>query len=357
MTKRACLAALAFMVISFAAPMEVSVAETTAAPHAAALPGDVWQAWRQRFVAPEGRVIDNVNGNISHTEGQGYGMLFAAFAGDRPTFDKLWAWTVTNLGIRDDALFAWRFDPRTNPAVSDRNNATDGDILIAWALMEAAGRFTAPDYRRFAALIARAIAAKTFDDSGTARLLLPAAAGFSARERKDGPVVNLSYWVYPALPALKAAAPEYDWDRVFAAGLDLTTAARFGKHQLPPDWISLAGGRPAPATGFPAEFGWNAIRVPLYLAWAGNTGPVLAPFVAWARQGGRDPQVIDVIADKPVKPFGGAPYGAVTGLVACAVDNVKLDDAVRTAPMEQYYPSTLRLLALAAAAARYPQCL
>ena len=49
--------------------------------------------------------------------------------------------------------------------------------------------------------------------------------------------------------------------------------------------------------------------------------------------------------------------GAVTGLVACAVDNVKLDDAVRTAPMEQYYPSTLRLLALAAAAARYPQCL
>ena len=36
---------------------------------------------------------------------------------------------------------------------------------------------------------------------------------------------------------------------------------------------------------------------------------------------------------------------------------VKLDAAVRTAPMEQYYPSTLRLLALAAAAARYPQCL
>ena len=34
-----------------------------------------WLAFRNRFIAPEGRVVDTGNGGVSHSEGQGYAML------------------------------------------------------------------------------------------------------------------------------------------------------------------------------------------------------------------------------------------------------------------------------------------
>ncbi len=39
--------------------------------------GSDWRLFIKRFLASDGRVIDNGNGDISHTEGQGYGMLLA----------------------------------------------------------------------------------------------------------------------------------------------------------------------------------------------------------------------------------------------------------------------------------------
>jgi hypothetical protein len=39
---------------------------------------DAWRMYVKRFISPEGRVIDGANGDISHSEGQGYAMLIAA---------------------------------------------------------------------------------------------------------------------------------------------------------------------------------------------------------------------------------------------------------------------------------------
>ncbi|ALN74812.1 hypothetical protein M673_18990 (plasmid) [Aureimonas sp. AU20] len=66
-----------------------------AAPQAAlavepqAYPIDAWELYRSRFVSAEGRVVDNDNGSISHSEGQGYGMPLTVAARDRANFDKL----------------------------------------------------------------------------------------------------------------------------------------------------------------------------------------------------------------------------------------------------------------------------
>jgi len=57
-------------------------------------------------------------------------MLFAVHYGDRAAFDLAWQWTQRNLQVRDDALMAWRWDPKGG--VTDKNDAADGDILIAW---------------------------------------------------------------------------------------------------------------------------------------------------------------------------------------------------------------------------------
>ncbi|MFC7736975.1 glycosyl hydrolase family 8 [Roseomonas sp. GCM10028921] len=85
--------------------------------------------FRQRFVTPEGRVLDTGNGSISHSEGQGAALLFVVRADDRATFERVLSWTRTVLRLPTDALLAWRYRPGTATPVSDLNNATDGDLM------------------------------------------------------------------------------------------------------------------------------------------------------------------------------------------------------------------------------------
>src|SRR5260370_31388000 len=105
---------------------------------------DAWRAYASKFTTPDGRVIDDANGGISHREGQGYALLIALRAGDRAGFDRLWTWTAGNLEVRGDHLAAWRWDPAHEPHVADRNSATDGDLLIPWALAEAGAKWHVP---------------------------------------------------------------------------------------------------------------------------------------------------------------------------------------------------------------------
>ena len=107
-------------------------------PLAGTLGNDLsWRAYKARFVTEEGRVVDTGNGLISHSEGQGYGLVLAVAANDRDAFERIWGWTRANLLVRGDELLAWRWEPNARPAVADMNNATDGDLLVAWALAEA----------------------------------------------------------------------------------------------------------------------------------------------------------------------------------------------------------------------------
>lgn len=93
---------------------------------------DGWSTFKSRFLTPEGRIVDNANNNVSHTEGQGYGMLLAVANDDRATFDKLWSWTRQHLLNTQNDLFYWRYTPNVSDPVADKNNASDGDVLIAW---------------------------------------------------------------------------------------------------------------------------------------------------------------------------------------------------------------------------------
>src|SRR5258708_4404011 len=85
---------------------------------------DDWRAFAAGYIAPEGRVVDTGNGGVTHSEGQGYGLLFAEHFDDRPTFDSLLGWTQANLRRSGDALHAWRYKPNASVPVEDLNNAT-----------------------------------------------------------------------------------------------------------------------------------------------------------------------------------------------------------------------------------------
>ena len=100
-----------------------------------------WVHYKSRFLMPDGRIIDTGNNNVSHTEGQGFAMLFAVSSQDRASFDKIWNWTEKNLKNSKTGLFYWRYNPGESNPVADKNNASDGDVLIAWALLKADTRW------------------------------------------------------------------------------------------------------------------------------------------------------------------------------------------------------------------------
>ncbi len=320
---------------------------------------ELWQAYKAAFITDSGRVIDTGNGMISHSEGQGYGLLLAVAANDRATFDRLWGWTRANLMVRDDQLLAWRWDPTRRPAISDMNDASDGDILIAWALTEAAEFWGDIALKASARRVAVEIGRKlVVYKTNFGALLLPAMSGFAAEDRADGPVVNLSYWVFPAFARLPLVAPEIDWRGIVQSGIDSLTAARFGADGLPTEWVSLRNGVARPADGFPAQFGYNAIRIPLYLAWAGiGDREHYDPFVAWAtRAGGR--AVIDISTGRESGALGEGGYAAIGALTMCAVEGRPLDRSIlQSRGPENYYPATLRILSILAAQMRFPSCL
>ena len=318
-----------------------------------------WTSYASRFVMPDGRIVDNANGGVSHSEGQGYGLLLARIAGDPERFDLIWQWTERHLKVRPDHLLSWKWDPRTG-AVTDVNNATDADILVAWALADAARQFGRPDYLAAAKDIANALGAEAVKSSNGRPILMPAVAGFGDKDQSDGPVINLSYWVLPAFETLAEIAPDHDWEALRESGLALLAQSKFGPMNLPADWQSAAAETSAPAKRFPARFGYDAIRIPLYLAWDGRPASMdaLRRFAALPSGGtSGGPFVYDIKTGSPAQPLSGSGYRLVLALARCSTTGAPIDPDIIKTRDALYYPETLRMLSLAVIQERFPQCL
>ena len=317
-----------------------------------------WQPWRDRFVTLDGRVVDDANKNISHSEGQGYGLLLAVLANDREAFTRIWTFTRNELLLRDDGLAVWRWDPTSQPHVTDTNDAADGDILIAYSLALADEAWKNPAWTDTARSMAGAIGRKLVQEVGGRTILLPAAQGFGADDRPDGPVVNLSYWIFEAIPVLARLAPETNWQALSVDGRSLISDSRFGPAKLPADWISLKGGSPSIAHGFKERFGYDAIRIPLYLLRAGITDrSSLEPFAQFWSRPDAIPAVVNLADGQTGEIMDDPGYRMIAATVECALSQTPIPPTLRVPPLTNYYPSTLYLLALSAVAQHFPGCL
>ncbi len=298
-----------------------------------------WADYRAHFIQG-GRVIDTGNHNISHSEGQGFGLLLAEANADQSTFERLWQWTRHHLQRKDDALFAWRYDPATKPPVSDQNNASDGDILIAWALLRAAERWEVPAYANAANAIRHSLAHKLIRQYAGYSVLLPGLQGF---EKTGQLILNPSYLIYPALQAFAEHAPDEGWQDVIQDSQTLLLKARFGHHQLPPDWLALKeDGSLQPASGWPARFGFDAVRIPLYLIWAGTPtdSPLLTPFRSLWSGYEPIPAWVD-LGDNSTSPYP-ASYGVKA--IAHLLDDRISGISPAAGEKEDYYSASLRRL-------------
>lgn len=335
--------------------LAVGLAVTAASAQPSIAAAD-WEAYKSRFLDPAGRIVDDGNGGISHSEGQGYGLLLAYLAEDEAAFDLIWSFTRTEFMLRDDGLAVWKWDPAAEPHVTDVNNASDGDILIAHALALAGEAWEREELTASARAIAQALSDLVFERGGRT-LLLPAKAGYGQDARPDGPVVNLSYWVFEAFPHLQQLAPETPWLELAEDGIVLLRQSLTGPLALPPEWLSVAT-RPRPAQGFPAEFGYNVLRVPLYLVRAGMGDEALLAGLADAMtQEDGSLAVFDLETGAARETLADAGYRVIPALVDCTLTGTALPQDLRSFEPTLYYPSTLHLLALSHLALQAPECL
>lgn len=308
-----------------------------------------WERYKTRFLSADGRIVDTGNRDISHSEGQGFGMLLAESHNDRAAFESLWRWTRRHLARKDMALFAWRFEPAATTQVSDINNASDGDIFIAWALQRAALRWNDPYYEAAATRIRRAIKRELVRDYAGYRVLLPGRQGFRGEDYVD---LNLSYWVLPAFKAFAEADPEADWQRLVQDGRRLLDNGRFGRYRLPTNWLRLhADGELEPAPAWPARFGFDAVRIPLYFAWGGELeSPGVAEVLAFWNDPAHQPPAawIDVMTEQR------SPYAASRGVLAIRAMANGQPHAMGAEPQpdDSYYAASLLMLSNAAAQAQ-----
>ncbi len=324
------------------------------APPMANLEPELWQAYRQAFVHEDGRVIDVGNGGVSHTEGQGYGMLLAVAANDRAAFDQMWDWTREHLRRKSDPFFSFRWDERKAPPIADVNNASDGDLLIAWALARADRRWHVEAYKQASLTLATAIRARLLRANALGLLLLPGMEGF---EHPGYVIVNPSYWIFPAFRELNAIDPSPQWDELENSGLELLARARFGNAGLPPDWahVTRRGVVELGAEDF-SRFSFDAVRVPLYSCWAGVEDRALLENIAAQWSDPKQPAWVNLKTGQTA-PYSLSPTQTVMNsiLLRC----LGRTEAAKAAPSplvipNDYYASTLALLGELALKERKP---
>lgn len=365
MNRRSAIAGLA-AVLSFPALDLTRPALAQALPEGSAAPitpahalQQSWLAWKLAYLTPEGRVIDELQQGASHSESQSYGLLLAASFADAEAFDRIDSWTQQNLAIRGDNLLAWRWLPDQTPAVPDQNNASDGDLFYAWALIRAGQAFNRPELIGRASAIASDLAATCLraHPDGSGRLLFtPAAAGFG---REAGIVVNPSYYMPRAMRDLAAATGQGIWNQAAQDGE--TLLAELSGQGLSPDWITVSATGFARDTTLADHNGYEALRVALFLIWSGGAMHPAVARQAAAYGAQTDPTTTPTIFDRAtieVREKSADPgYRAIAGLVNCAASSDFGAAIPRFTAQQPYYAATLHLFVFLAQIEASPSCL
>jgi endo-1,4-beta-D-glucanase Y len=307
---------------------------------------DEWRSFKSRFLSDDGRVVDNGSGGVSHSEGQGWGLLFALAARDQASFDLILSWTARALRRPDDALHAWRFVPKDQPPVQDFNNAVDGDMFIASALIRAGRLWGRPDHLLTAAAIGRDILRLLVRQAGPFVILLPGIEGF---ESANAVTVNPSYYAFPMMSELAKIVPSPQWDRLQKDGRTLIEQGRFGRWSLPPDWlrISTVDGTLALAPGWPPRFSYDAIRVPLWWIWQKlPTYPVISSIEEfWAAEPSRNAPAWADLKTNETAPYPATPgMTAINRLLRLGGGSHNEPNGPSLADVSNYYDASLILL-------------
>jgi len=220
-----------------------------------------WDTYKSRFIQNDGRVIDRINKNITHSEAIGYTLYFAYKFKDNKTFDKVHNWYRNNLDKNQYGLVNWKWGENSYHqwGILSHNNATDGDLWIAYALLLMSQTRKDKQLRSEALSLIEAIKKHLVIPYGEKMFLLPGKEGFI---QKENILLNLSYYRFDILEAFSKVDKNGPWKLLKKDGEWLLNQAVFTSLKLHADWISINKNliiKPAKNK----MFGYDAIRIPL----------------------------------------------------------------------------------------------
>lgn len=326
------------------APLILAALASACAPVAAAAaaarrcgPVAGWAHWNRyvaHFVSADGRVVDRGTGARTTSEGQAYALFFALVANDRALFEALLSWTRDNLSQGDLAahLPAWKWgrSARGRWEVLDSNSASDADLWLAYALVEAGRLWSEPRYRKLGhAVLANAARSEIADLPGLGPTLLPAPRGFEI-ERGAAWRLNPSYAPPQLLRRFAALDPGGPWAAVLRSSAQVVL--KTARHGFAPDWVVYRAGEgfaDDPVTGPIGSY--DAIRVYLWAGMLPDADP-LRPAQAAATAGmlralrqGAVPEAVDLRSGTP------GPGEGPVGFAAALLPQARRDPGLRRA--------------------------
>jgi endoglucanase len=315
---------------------------------------ELWESYKSGFIQKDGRVIDKHQNWISHSESQGYGMLICVIMNDKASFDAIWRWTQDNLQSRKDSLFPWAWGKRHNGqyGVIDYNNATDGDVLIGYALVKAAVKWNVPTYKASGLKIIEGMRNHLYVQYDGKSFLLPAYYGF---QKEDGLVLNPSYLIFSAYRLFSEIDNKALWDNIYKDSLFLIGKGTFGKWKLPPDWVVLRKSGIAIWDEKAPLFAYESIRTILYLSWEKSpTFPEgLNDLFKFHEKNGFIPVSVDLLKNQISLEEAPAGFYAIYARAAEKIGRKELSRQLWTKALEKaeyekesYYSMSLLLLAL-----------
>ncbi|UEX18821.1 cellulase [Stenotrophomonas sp. SI-NJAU-1] len=229
-----------------------------------------WQVLQDSSLSRDGRMIDrSQDDQRSTSEGQSYALFFALVDNDPALFDRILAWTQDNLAGGDMAarLPGWLWGQgKEGWRLLDDNPASDSDLWLAYALLEAARLWRRPALQAIAeGMLAQVRAREIVQIPTLGPMLLPGPQGFI----EDGATrVNPSYLPLPLLRRFAGVDRSGPWQAL--ADNTVALLQQTSPHGFAPDWAAWKDGSfiVDPVKG--AVGGYDAIRC---YTWAGMTAP------------------------------------------------------------------------------------
>jgi endo-1,4-beta-D-glucanase Y len=207
-----------------------------------------------------------VNSTVS--EGIAYGLLLSVYAGDQPTFDKLWQYSQKWLD--GNGLMNWYINA-AGTQVLGSGAASDADEDMAYALIAADARWGGKGSLTTNYIdLAKALIGKIWQyevDHTRGEVLKPGDTGF------DGSVINISYFA-PAYYRVfgRVTGQTANWNNAAKTSYDViekTLTAQNGNanNGLVPAWSTPAGMPMAPSgTSMPTYHQLDSCRTPFRIA-------------------------------------------------------------------------------------------
>ena len=241
-----------------------------------------WTSFVERHVQRDGRIVDfDTPQQHSTSEGQSYGLFLALVHNDRATFARVLQWTDANLaaGRLGERLPAWRWGrkPDGSWGVLDHNAASDSDLWIAYALLEAGRLWGETSYRALGRSVLSTAAREEV-------VLLPGLGGMLLpwpRAIAGGPLwrLNPSYLPLQLLRRFQHEDAQGPWREIADNTVRMLSAV--APRGFAPDWCAWAEKERAftadPEQGTVGSY--DAIRVYLWAGMLHAQDPARAPLL------------------------------------------------------------------------------